>query len=108
LILQQGQIALQQQQLRDQAALTTAMKSWNPSDGYDSLTKSVLENGGSGNAALQVKQHALTVQKTVSDIAAQDAATGSKNLETFINAHKTIGSLLEGIENVSDTQLHLS
>jgi hypothetical protein len=105
--LQQGQIQEQQQQITDNHALTTAMKNWDPkTQSYDDLTHSVLKNGGSGNAALAIKQHALTVQKTVSDIAAQDAATGSKNLETFIGSHKAIGSALEGIESVPDDQLH--
>jgi hypothetical protein len=62
--LQQGQIQEQQQQITDNHALTTAMKNWDPkTQSYDDLTHSVLKNGGSGNAALAIKQHALTVQK---------------------------------------------
>jgi hypothetical protein len=93
------------QQIRDQQAMTAAMKTWNGKD-YDDLAKSVLENGGSANAATQIQQHGLTIKKTVSDIAAQDATTGSKNLETFIGMHKAIGDALEGIETVPDAQLH--
>jgi hypothetical protein len=105
--LQQGQIQLQRQAIRDQQALTQAFQQWDPQkQTYDDLAKSVTNNGGSGNAALQIQQHALTIKKTVSDIAAQDATTGSKNLETFIGKHKTIGSTIEAAENVPDEQLH--
>ncbi len=96
---------LRQQQIKDQQATTTAMKGWDGHD-YDALTKSVLANGGSANAATAIQQHGLTIKKTVSDIAAQDATTGSKNLETFIGKHKAIGDALEGIEGVPDDQIH--
>ena len=105
----QGQdIAIKQQQLKDQTAMTAAMKGADPTSPtfYDDVSKGVLQNGGSANAALAVQQHALTIKKTVSDIAAQDATTGSKNLETFINTHKAVGDALSGIEQVPDDQLH--
>ena len=66
----------------------------------------MLTNGGSANAALAVKQHALTIKKTVSDIAAHDATTGSKNLETYINSHKMVGNALEELTQLPDEQLH--
>jgi hypothetical protein len=98
---------LRQQQIQDQQATTAAMKNWDPSSGdYDGLAKSVLQNGGSANAATAIQQHGLTIKKTISDIAAQDAASGSKNLETFIGKHKAVGDALEGIEQVPDEQLH--
>src|SRR6266851_2629211 len=103
--LQQGQIQMQQQQLKDQQAITAAAKNWDGKD-YNSLSKSVLQNGGSGNASFQIQQHGLAIQKQVSDIAAADATTGSKNLETFIGKHKAIGDALQGIEQVPDEQLH--
>lgn len=103
--MQQQELQIRQQQVQDQQATTKAMKNWDGQD-YDSLAKSVLQNGGSAQAAQAVQQHGLTVKKTVSDIAAQDATTGSKNLETFIGRHKAIGDALEGIENVPDDQLH--
>lgn len=102
---QQQELQIRQQQVKDQQATTAAMKNWDGKD-YGTLAKSVLDNGGSATAAQGVQQHGLTVQKTVSDIAAQDAATGSKNLETFIGRHKAIGDALEGIESVPDDQLH--
>jgi len=93
------------QQIKDQQATTAAMKSWDGKD-YDVLAKSVLANGGSATAADAVAQHGLTIKKTISDIAAQDAATGSKNLETFIGKQKAIGDTLEGLKDLPDEQLH--
>ena len=103
--MQQGQLQLQQQQIKDQQAMTAAMKTWDGKD-YDALSKSVLQNGGSANAATQIQQHGLTIKKTVSDIAKQDAEAGSKNLDTFIGKQKAIGDALQGIESVPDEQLH--
>jgi len=105
---QQGQeqeLQIRAQQVRDLAATTAAMKTWDGRD-YGALAKSVLDNGGSATAAQAVQQHGLTVQKTVSDIAKQDAETGSKHLETFIGKYKAAGDALEGIEQVPDAQLH--
>lgn len=96
---------LRQQQIADQQATRAAMKNWDGKD-YDALASSVLKNGGSANAATAITQHGLTIKKTVSDIAKQDAETGSKNLETFIGSHKAIGDALEGIEKVPDDQIH--
>lgn len=103
--MQQGQLQLQQQQIKDQQAMTAAMKTWDGKD-YDSLSKSVLQNGGSANAATQIQQHGLTIKKTVSDIAKQDAETGSKNLETFTGKQKAIGDAISGLSDVPDEQLH--
>lgn len=97
-----------QQNLTDQQALTKSMRDWDGQD-YGALSKSVLQNGGSANAALAVQQHALTVKKTVSDIAASDAATGQKNLDNFIAKNKAIGDSLETLtdpKQVPDEQLH--
>lgn len=105
--MQAGQLQLQQQQIKDQQALTNSLRNWDPStQSYDDLAHSVIQNGGSGNAALQIQQHALSIKKTVSDIAAQDATSGSKNLETFIGKQKAIGNLLEAHTQVPDEQLH--
>lgn len=102
---QQQELQIRAQQVKDQEATTAAMKDWDGKD-YGALAKSVLQNGGSATAAQGVQQHGLTVNKTISDIAAQDAATGSKKLETFIGAHKTVGDTLEGVLNLPDEQLH--
>lgn len=103
--MQQQEIQKNQQALKNQQATTEAMKHWDGKD-YDALTKSVLDYGGDATAAQAIQKHGLDIKKTVSDIAAQDATTGSKNLETFIGSHKAIGDALEGIEQVPDAELH--
>jgi hypothetical protein len=99
---------LRDQQIKDQQATTSAMKAWDGKS-YDDLSKSVLDNGGSATAAQNVQMHGLNIKKQVSDIAAQDATTGSKNLETFIGTHKAVGDALEPLVDpkiVSDADLH--
>ena len=78
--LQRQEIQLKQQQLTDQQAMTAAMKDADPSSPtfYDDVSRGILKNGGSAQASLAVAQHALTIRKTASDIAASDAATGSE------------------------------
>lgn len=105
---QQQEQQIRQQQIQDQQATTSAMKNWDGKD-YDALSKSILENGGSANAAQNASLHGLNIKKQVSDIAAQDATTGSKNLETFIGTHKAVGDALEPLVDpkiVPDDQLH--
>lgn len=97
--------AQREQQAKDLQATTAAARDWDGKD-YDALSKSILKNGGSASAAMGIQQHGLNIKKTVSDIAATDATTGSKNLETFIGKHKAVGDALEGIEKVPDNQLH--
>jgi len=95
--LQQQQI--QTQQLKDQQALTAAMKDWDPSSGdYGSLVKSTLANGGSGNAALQIQQHAIDVQK-------QREQLTQEQRDNYVKNAKSFGDLLQGVENVPDEQL---
>jgi hypothetical protein len=113
--MQQGQLQIQQQQIADQQATTAALRAVDPTDPkykdnplqyYADVQQNVLKNNGSANAALAVQQHGLTVQKTVSDIAKQDAETGSKKLETYITQHKALGDQIEGLLNLPDEQLH--
>lgn len=109
-LMQRGQmnqqdIQIRDQQIKDSQAMTAAMKDWDGKD-YDALSKSVLQNGGSANAAASIQQHGLTIKKTISDIASTDATTGSKDLETFIGKHKAVGDTLEAGKDVPDDQLH--
>lgn len=58
---QQLQVNQQQQQLKDQQAITQSLLGW---DGKDpaSLSHSILQNGGTGNAALGAAQHFLDIR----------------------------------------------
>lgn len=106
---QQGQaITLENQQrqiaLNDQKAMTSAMHEWDGSN-YDSLIPLVVKNGGSANAVIGLKQKLLEQQKTKSDIAAQDATTGSKNLETLSKKNDLIAGQLKNVMGLPDDQL---
>lgn len=110
--MQQQEMQIRGQQVKDQQATTAAMKAIDPSKYqsdpsayYADVSKSVLDNGGSATAAQGVQQHGLTVLKTVSDMHAQDAATGSKNLETFIAKQKALGDGLAEAKDIPDEQL---
>ena len=102
--LQSGQLQLQQQQLKDQHATTQAMLGWDGKN-FSDLSKSVLTNGGSANAAMAVTQHGMQIQETASKIAQQDAETGSKNLQTIIDKHNQILGALDAAKQVPDEQL---
>jgi len=80
---QTGQLELQQKQieLKDQQALTNAMHEWDGKD-LNGLVPLVVKNGGSANAVMGLKSKILEQQQTYSKIAADDATTGSKNIET--------------------------
>jgi len=101
--LQQGDIQLQQQQLADQHAMTAAFKDWDPkSQSYDDLAQSVVKNGGSANAAMQVTQHGLQMQQGIQTLTKDQR-------DNFILAHKQVGDALEPLVDpnlVPDDQLH--
>jgi hypothetical protein len=105
--IQSGQIELQQRQqaLQDQKAMTQAMLSWDGKDPSD-LAHSVIQNGGSANAATTVQQHYLSVKDTASQIALRDAQSGETNLKTVIEKHNQWLGAINAAEQVSDEQLH--
>jgi hypothetical protein len=108
---QQQEMEIKQQQQKDLAATTKAMLGWDPkSQGYDDLAKSVLQSGGSAVAAQAVQQHGLTIRKTASDIAKQDAETGGKQVETMRAKNDMVIGAIDVAKNVPDEQLgeHLS
>lgn len=69
--LQQGQLAMQQQQLKDQSAITSAWKNWDGKD-PDTLVKGVLNAGGSGNAANQIDQMLMARQQQKNALSESD------------------------------------
>src|SRR5438067_617593 len=76
------QIRLARQQFQDQQAATAALHEWDGKS-YNDLYPLVLKHGGSANAVMSLRGKALEQQKTFSDIAKNDAETGSKNLENL-------------------------
>jgi len=100
----QQEMQMREQQMKDQAAQTKAMLGWDGKN-YDDLAKSVLENGGSGQAAQAVQQHGLKLKETAAQIAAHDAETGSKHVDTIVKQHDLALGALQAAEQVPDEQL---
>lgn len=104
--VQGGQLQLQQQQqqLKDQQAMTAAMHEWDGKS-LDDLSPLVLKNGGSSTAVMGLKQKALEIKQTYSKIAADDATTGSKNIETQQKKNSMVSGALASLQQVPDEQL---
>jgi hypothetical protein len=107
--LQAGQQEMQQRemQMRDQQAQTKAMLSWDGKS-YDDLAKSVLDNGGSAGAVQGIQKHGLELKKTASEIAAHDAETGAKHIDTIVKQHDLVSGALQPLldpQQVPDEQL---
>lgn len=109
--VQRQQLELQKQKVADEKATTAAMGEADPTKTsyYDDVAASVLKHGGSATAAQAWQKHGIDIKKQLSDIAMQDATTGSKNLETYLGKHKAIGDslgVLADEKQVPDDQLH--
>ena len=97
--LQSQELQLRQQQINDQQATTKAMQGWDPSSGdYDALAKSVLQNGGSANAATAIQQHGIQVKQQMQGLAKGD-------LEAFESKKKAVGDLFSEHTDIPDDQL---
>jgi hypothetical protein len=79
--MQALQIQQEQQKIKDQHALTTAMTQW---DGQDpkTLPMLVLKAGGSGPAAMQMSSTVLDMRVKASDLAKNDSITAQNQTET--------------------------
>lgn len=101
--IQQQEIQKNQQALTDNAAVTKAMRDWDPSTGdYNALTQAALKNGASANAATALQQHGLQV----TDLAAKLSDTQRK---AFQEKRKAIADDLQPLTDptlVPDDQLH--
>lgn len=104
--VQSGQLGLQQQQiqLKDQQAMTAAMQQWDGKSLND-LPGLVLKNGGSAQAVIGLKSKSLDMEKQYSDIAAQDATTGSKNIETMMKKNDAVSGAFSTVLQSPDQEL---
>lgn len=98
------QIQQQQQALKDQNAATAAIKAWDGKD-PEALRKGIIDNGGSANAAFAAQQHLLGIKEQASKIAADDATTGAKNIETLKGKSDAIAGAVNGLKSLPDEQL---
>ncbi len=101
--LQDVQLQQSQQDLADNKAMTDAMKNWDGKD-YTQLPGLVLSNGGSAKAALAVQTHIQTLRSQASEIAAKDAETNSKNLDTIQKTQDQYRGRVMSIVNGPDEQ----
>ncbi|MGB9072733.1 MAG: hypothetical protein WCC22_08675 [Terriglobales bacterium] len=77
-----------QQQVNDQRAMTTAMQQWDPkTQDYDQLAHSVLQNGGSADAATKVHTHGLEVRQKALEIAKTDEENQTNHLKNLATRH---------------------
>lgn len=98
------QVQQQQQALKDQQAMTAAMQTWDGKD-LNQLPALVLKHGGSATAVMGLKQKSLEMQKTYSDIAAQDATTGAKRLETMKGQNDIVAGAVGNVMQMPDQQI---
>jgi len=103
--VQSGDIQLQQQQqqLKDQKAITSAWQQWDGKD-YNDLPVLVVKNGGSGMAAQQAVQHILDVKTKASEIAKNDAAAGTSLTDNQIKQNDEYRGRLQSIINAPTDQ----
>lgn len=103
---QQREQAVQQgaQQQRDQQAATQAMQSWDGKN-FMELPSLILKHGGSAQAATAAQQAALAHQEKLSQIAKQDAETGSTNLKNEAAKNDAILGRLQAVTEGPDEGL---
>jgi len=101
-VVSQGlQIQQEQQQLKDQHALTEAMKSWDGKDA-NQLPMLVLRAGGSGQAAMAIGQKTLAIKAQTSEIAKNDSITAQNQADTAIKFHDEVRGRILNIVGMKD------
>jgi len=100
--IQQQEIQKNQQALTNNAAVTRAMKEWDPSTGdYNALTQSALNYGADAPTAQGLQQHGLQVQQLTASLTKEQRAN-------VIKAHKDAADAilpLTDASQVPDDQL---
>ena len=95
---------MRSQQLKDSQLYGKALLNSDPSN-PESMLQYFVKNGGSGQGAMQLQQMLLARRKQLSDIAASDATTGAKNLETLKGTNDLIAGQLHSLQSLPDDQL---
>jgi hypothetical protein len=99
------QMEVQRRSMADQDATTKSFLDWDHKDPNE-LAVAVVKNGGSATAAQAIQQHYLGLRKTASDIAKQDADTGSTTLKTKIDQYNQDAGRLSALDSVPDEQFN--
>ena len=93
-----------QQALKDQQAATQAMQEWDGKS-IDELPALMIKKGASAQAVMGLKKSALEMKAQASKIAADDATTGAKNVETLTKKNDMVVGALSSLKDVPDEQL---
>ena len=101
----QQDIAAKQNAANDQQAQTAAMKEWDGKDPH-MLPGLILKHGGSASAVMATGKQILDQQKVKSEMAKDDAITGSTNFETAQKKNDALLGSLSTLSGVPDAQLH--
>jgi len=104
--VQAGKLENQQKQqsLKDQQAATAAMQEWDGKD-INQLPTLMIKKGASAQAVMGLKSKALEMQQTYSKIAADDATTGAKTIETKMKKNDMVGGAFSTVLGLPDEQL---
>ena len=104
--VQGGQLELQQKQqaLKDQQAMTASMQQWDGKS-IDDLAPLVIKNGGSASAVMGLKAKSLEMKAQYSKIAADDATTGSKQIDTLMQKNDLVAGAMGTVLQQPDDQL---
>jgi hypothetical protein len=84
--------------------MTAAMNQWDGKS-IDALEPLVLKNGGSAQAIMGLKQKSLDMKAKYSQIAKDDAATGTSNITTLMKKNDAVAGALGSILQAPDEQL---
>jgi hypothetical protein len=104
--VQEGALDLQlkQQQIKDQQAATAAMNEWDGKS-LDDLPHLLLKHGGSSNIVFGVRDKLVAQKAKLSEIAKDDAETGSKNLDTLAKKNDMVLGALQSVNQAPDEVL---
>lgn len=120
--IQSGQLDIQQKQiaLKDQQAMSAAMKEWSqqaqPSGegqsssassgpSYDDLIRLAEKNGASFNAIKGIQQYAMDMKAKAASIALDDAKTGASNADALKTKNGMLTDAMSGVANLPDDQI---
>lgn len=95
---------MREQQIADQKAQTNAMQEWDGKSLND-LVPLVVKHGGSAQAVIGLKSKILEQQEKYSNIAKNDAETGSKNIETLSKQNDMLAGHIDAVKDVPDEDL---
>jgi hypothetical protein len=101
---QQQQIQLTQAQIDDQKASTSAMQQWDGKN-WNDLPGLIKQNGGSAQAVWGARSKILEQQKSLSQIAADDATANSKNIDAYKTRADQIAGRMTALDDIPDAQL---